>query len=273
MLILLACIAGLMVLIERLWPGQALPTVRLWWLRIALVNLAQLGIVIVAGLTWDRWLSRISLIDLNSHLGVWGSAAVAYFVSTFIYYFWHRLRHESDFFWRLCHQLHHSPRRIEVLASFYKHPVEILINSVLGALIVFALLGLSVEAAAIYTVMTAVAEYFYHWNIRTPRWLGWLIQRPESHRVHHRYQHHSQNYADLPLWDWLFGTLHNPLDSPQRCGFTPKREQRVAEMLAFRDVHKQPAPLPPTCFGCRKRWACTIGKADDLEQPMVDGRW
>ena len=47
----------------------------------------------------------------------------------------------------------------------------------------------------------------------------------------------------------------------------------LAEMLAFRDVHKQPAPLPPTCFGCRKRWACTMGKADDFEQPMVDGRW
>jgi sterol desaturase/sphingolipid hydroxylase (fatty acid hydroxylase superfamily) len=262
MLFLLAGIAGLMMGIERLWPGQDLPDVRLWWLRIALVNLAQLGIVILAGLTWDRWLASGSLFDLTSALGLWGSAAVAYFVSTFVYYFWHRLRHESDFFWRLCHQLHHSPRRIEVLASFYKHPVEIFINSVLSALIVFTLLGLSVEAASLYTAMTAVAEYFYHWNIRTPRWLGWLIQRPESHRVHHRYQHHSQNYADLPLWDWLFGTLNNPAASPSRCGFTPKREQRVVEMLAFRDVHKEPSPgaLPPTCFGCRKRWACAMGK-------------
>ena len=219
MLIVLAIIAALMVVIERLWPGQALPTVRLWWLRIVLVNVVQLGIVILAGLTWDRWLARVSLLELGEHLGTWGSAAVAYFVSTFIYYFWHRLRHESGLFWRLCHQLHHSPRRIEVLASFYKHPVEILINSVLSALIVFTLLGLTVEAAAIYTAMTAVAEYFYHWNIRTPRWLGWLIQRPESHRVHHRFRHHSQNYADLPLWDWVFGTLNNPEKSPRR--FSP----------------------------------------------------
>ncbi len=260
MIIILAMVAGLMVLIERLWPGQALPQVRGWWLRIVLVNLAQLGVVIAAGLTWDRWLGRASVFQLSEHVGPWAAGAIAYLVSTFIYYFWHRLRHESDLFWRLCHQLHHSPRRIEVLASFYKHPVEILLNSVLSALIVYSLLGCSIEAAAIYTGFTAVAEYFYHWNVRTPRWIGWLIQRPESHRVHHQHRHHRQNYADLPVWDWLFGTLHNPERSPRRCGFDPSKEQRFGDMLAFRDVHANPQGLQPTCFGCRKRWACAAGK-------------
>ena len=261
MIILLIAIAGIMVVIERLWPAQSLPQVRLWWLRILLVNLAQLGIVILAGLTWDRWLGSFSLFHISEKMGAWGAAAITYFTSTFIYYWWHRLRHESSFFWRLCHQLHHSPRRIEVLASFYKHPVEIFINSVLGALIVYTLMGCSIEAAALYTGMTAVAEYFYHWNFRTPRWIGWLIQRPESHRVHHQYRHHSQNYADLPLWDWIFGTLRNPEKSPIRCGFTPQRELRFTEMMIFRDVHKQEV-LPVTCMGCRKRWACWMQKEE-----------
>ncbi|MGE9270653.1 MAG: sterol desaturase family protein [Verrucomicrobiales bacterium] len=256
MLWILFLTAALMVLIERLWPGQALPTVRLWWLRITLVNLTQLGVVILAGLSWDRWLAEFSFLRLSDWMNPWVAGGIAYFVSTFIYYFWHRLRHESDFFWRLCHQLHHSPRRIEVLTSFYKHPVEIFLNSLLSSLIVYSLLGCSLQAAAIYTGFTAVAEYFYHWNVRTPRWVGWLIQRPESHRVHHQFQHHSQNYADLPLWDWLFGSLNNPTQSPRRCGFDRRREQRFGEMLAFADVHRSEAPLPPTCFGCRKRWAC-----------------
>jgi sterol desaturase/sphingolipid hydroxylase (fatty acid hydroxylase superfamily) len=259
MLILLFLIAGLMVLIERLWPGTKLPRVRGWWARIVLVNLAQLGVVIVAGYTWERWLAQASLFHLSERMGDVGAALIAYFVSTFVYYWWHRVRHESAFFWRLCHQMHHSPRRIELLASFYKHPVEITINSLLSALLVYTLLGCSVQAAAIYTGLTAVAEYFYHWNVRTPRWLGYFIQRPESHRVHHQYQHHTQNYADLPVWDWLFGTFHNAKDSPARCGFDARKEQRVAEMLMFRDVHKAP-PLPPTCFGCSKRWACAMGK-------------
>lgn len=264
MIPILIAVAGLMMIIERCWPGQALPVVKGWWLRIALVNLAQAGIVVLAGMTWDRWLSSASLLRLSVWWGDIPAALAAYFVSTFVYYWWHRVRHESGFFWRLCHQFHHSPRRIEVLASFYKHPVEILLNSIISSLLVYTLLGCSVKAAAIYTGLTAVAEYFYHWNVRTPRWIGALIQRPESHRVHHQYQHHSQNYADLPLWDWLFGTLNNPHRSPVQCGFDPDREQQVLPMLAFRDVHRAAVPtspsLPPTCFGCRKRWACAVGK-------------
>ncbi|MEP2776929.1 MAG: sterol desaturase family protein [Luteolibacter sp.] len=260
MLIFLIVVAALMVLIEKLWPGQELPTVRGWWLRILLVNLVQLGLVILAGYTWDRWMNAISLFSISDSIGDIPAAALVYFVSTFVYYFWHRVRHESRFFWRLCHQIHHSPRRIELLASFYKHPVEIFINSLISAVLVYGIFGCSLTSAAIYTGITAVAEYFYHWNIRTPRWLGWIIQRPEAHRVHHQFGHHSQNYADLPLWDWIFGTLKNPKKSPERCGFDPEKEQRVVEMLIFRDVHKQPALQSPTCFGCKKRWACAASQ-------------
>lgn len=262
MLILLVCIAALMVLIERIWPANGLPNVRGWWLRILLVNLAQVGVVILAGFTWEKWLSAASLFHLSAWLGDVPAALIAYFVSTFVYYWWHRIRHESAFFWKLCHQIHHSPRRIELLASFYKHPLEIFLNSLISAALVYTLLGCSVTAAAIYTGLTAVAEYFYHWNICTPHWIGFLIQRPESHRIHHKYRHHTQNYADIPLWDWLFGTFHNPEKSPARCGFDPAREQRVMEMLAFRDVHKtEPSPtLAATCIGCSKRWACTMSK-------------
>ena len=262
MIPILILIAGLMILIERFWPGQSLPTVKGWWLRILLVNLAQLGIVLLAGVAWDRWLAGVSIWRLTDSLGTIGAAAVAYLISTLVYYGWHRVRHESDFFWRLCHQLHHSPQRIEILASFYKHPVEILINSWISALLVYGLLGLSLESAAIYTGLTAVAEYFYHWNVRTPRWVGWLVQRPESHRVHHQYRHHSQNYADLPVWDWLFGTLNNPRKSPKRCGFDADKEKQVTDMLLFRDVHRQPPGLSPTCMGCRKRWACAKNREE-----------
>ena len=125
-----------------------------------------------------------------------------------------------------------------------------------------SLLGCSPLAGAIYTFLTAVAEYFYHWNIRTPHWVGRIIQRPESHRVHHQHRHHTQNYADLPLWDALFGTYKNPRQNPARCGYDDWREDRFEDMLAFRDVHApnaqtlSPLHLLPSCIGCAKRWAC-----------------
>lgn len=236
--------------------------------RVLLVNGIQLGVVILAGQTWDGWLGKISLFHLSNQLGDLGAAGIAYFVSTFVYYWWHRVRHESSFFWRLCHQLHHSPRRLEILTSFYKHPVEILLNSILSSAIVYALLGCSVNAAAYYTLLTAVAEIFYHWNIRTPRWVGFLFQRPESHREHHRLLHHTNNFADLPLWDFVFGTLNNPRRDSRRCGFEGRRENRFTEMLAFRDVNEpgahmqKPLRLLPTCIGCGKRWACAAAQPE-----------
>jgi sterol desaturase/sphingolipid hydroxylase (fatty acid hydroxylase superfamily) len=262
MIWILFFVAALCILVEHRWPAAELPRVHGWWARVILVNLAQLGIVIVAGLTWDKWLARVSLFHLQDHLGDVASGCIAYFVSTFVYYWWHRFRHESRFFWRLCHQLHHSVRRIEVVASFYKHPVEILINSILSSAIVYTLLGCSITAAGIYTLLAGMAEFFYHWNIRTPHWLGYLVQRPESHRVHHQHRRHTGNFADLPIWDMLFGSFKNPRTSPSRCGFDEWREDRFEDMLAFRDVHApgaeqtEPLRLLPTCIGCSKRWAC-----------------
>jgi sterol desaturase/sphingolipid hydroxylase (fatty acid hydroxylase superfamily) len=259
---IIICVAVGLFVIERLWPANQLPKVRAWWARIILVNTVQLGIVILAGQFWDKWMQGWSIISLSSFMNPIWAGFTAYIVSTFIYYWWHRYRHESRFFWRLCHQIHHSPQRIELLTSFYKHPVEILINSVLSSAIVYLLLGCSVEAAGVYTIFIAVAEFFYHWNITTPRWLGYIIQRPESHRIHHKYRHHTKNFADLPLWDWMFGTLDNARGKTPRCGFDDWRADRFDDMIAFRDVHSpnaatlSPLHLLPTCVGCSKRWAC-----------------
>ncbi len=268
MLWILIAVAAGCIAVERLWPANALPRVDAWWGRIILVNAIQLGVVLLAGATWDRWLARASLFHLGENLGDIPSAVIAYLVSTFVYYWWHRLRHESRFFWRLCHQLHHSPRRIELLTSFYKHPVEILINSILSSAIVYALLGCTATAAACYVFLIAVAEYFYHWNIKTPRWIGRIIQRPESHRIHHRYRHHTRNFADLPVWDMLFGTFENADAKSVRCGFDEWREARFDDMLVGRDVHAAeaeslaPLHLLPTCLGCSKRWACHASREE-----------
>ena len=273
MIWLLIAIAVGMIAVEKIWPAMDLPRVRAWWARVALINAIQIGIIIVAGHTWNLWLANWSLIRLDGLMSDWAQGLIAYLVSTFVYYWWHRIRHESRFWWLICHQLHHSPRRIEILTSFYKHPVEITINSILSSAIVYLLLGCSIEAGAIYTFLTAVAEYIYHWNIKTPHWIGFLFQRPESHRVHHQSDHHTQNFADLPIWDMMFGTFNNPKRFDKSCGFEDWREDRFEDLLAFRDTHSKDAastkPLTflPTCIGCGKRWACAAAKDNSGQKP------
>src|SRR4051812_24968632 len=128
-ILLLGAVALVFFVLEKLWPAGELPRVQGWWGRVALLNAAQIGIVLLAGQTWDRWFSSQSLLNLSKQTNDLFAAVVTYLGSCVIFYWWHRVRHESEFFWKVCHQLHHSPRRIELLTSFYKHPVEITINS------------------------------------------------------------------------------------------------------------------------------------------------
>jgi sterol desaturase/sphingolipid hydroxylase (fatty acid hydroxylase superfamily) len=202
------------------------------------VNLVQLGIVTLAGVTWEKWLSARSVFSLGVLPPVAGGL-IGYFVATFVFYWWHRWRHEVPLLWRAFHQIHHSLQRLEVITSFYKHPGEMIVNSVLGSLIVYTLLGLTLQGGAIYTACTALGEFFYHTNVRTPRWVGFLFQRPEMHRIHHQHDYHRNNYGDFSLWDMLFGTYENPPVWDGACGFDDPREQRLLAMLAVQDVPRE----------------------------------
>jgi sterol desaturase/sphingolipid hydroxylase (fatty acid hydroxylase superfamily) len=225
-------------ILERLVPGWDLPRVRTWPLRVLLVNLVQLGVVLVAGITWERWLSSSSMFHLSDRVSPLAGGLVAYVIATFIFYWWHRWRHEVHFLWLGFHQIHHSPQRIEVITSFYKHPGEMIVNSIIGSLLVYTFLGLSLAAGAVYTACTALGEFFYHTNIKTPRWIGFIFQRPEMHRIHHQHGRHKNNYGDVVWWDMMFGTYENPKEFLSSCGFDDSQEQRLAEMLAYRDVHR-----------------------------------
>ncbi len=233
-IIVVSC-ALVMMLVERLAPGRTLPRVQGWWMRAMLVSGIQAGAVLLAGIVWDPWMQTHRLWSVDSW-GFWPCVLVGYVSITFVYYFWHRARHEVPFLWRVFHQLHHSPQRIEIITSFYKHPLEILANSVLSSAILYLIVGVNPEVASVAVLLTGLAELFYHFNIRTPHWVGYLIQRPESHCLHHKKGHHTKNFSDLPVWDMLFGTFENPRENEIPTGFSPANESRLWEMLLTRDV-------------------------------------
>jgi sterol desaturase/sphingolipid hydroxylase (fatty acid hydroxylase superfamily) len=173
------------------------------------------------------------LLDLG-YLSLGGQVVAGYLVITFIYYWWHRARHGVAPLWRWLHQFHHSPTRIEVITSFYKSPLEIVVNGILSSAILHSLLGLSLSAVGLCVLTTALAELVYHANLKTPRWLGLFFQRPEMHRIHHQRGLHHYNYSDLPLWDMLFGTYRNPAEVPNQTGFPLGNEHRITSLLCGR---------------------------------------
>jgi sterol desaturase/sphingolipid hydroxylase (fatty acid hydroxylase superfamily) len=237
--ILTACSTLVFFVLERVRPGRALPHVKGWYARALLLNLVQLALTLGMRKVWLAVFAGRSLLHL-ADLGAAPAAQgfIAWFVSTFFYYFWHRIRHAHGF-WRVFHQVHHSPARIEVLTSFYKHPVEMLADIVLSALVAYGLLGISLAGAFWFNFFAATAEYFYHANFKSPRWLRYFIQTPELHSIHHQLDVHRYNFADLPVWDRLFGTYKDTVTFAEACGFPRGNERRLPQMLAFHDVYDE----------------------------------
>ncbi len=262
--------ASAMMLVERVRPGRQLPTAPGFLARAVGLNLVQAGSVFLLGSTLDDWWSRLALWDL-AELSTLASAAIGYLAITFIYYWWHRARHEVDWLWRSLHQLHHSPARLEIITSFYKHPLEIGVNALLSSAVLYGLVGVSPEAGAAAVLLTGLAELVYHWNIRTPRWMGWFFQRPEMHCVHHQRSRHTNNYSDLPLWDMLFGTFENPEVFDADCGFEAHREARLGAMLVGVDVNDDDAPGPSGVAAAVVSLGLVRMVADPLGLPMLGG--
>lgn len=228
-------IALAMLVIEWVRPGRRWPAVPTWWARALLINGVQIALVFIAGATWERWLRGPHAWSLAAH-GRATEIAVGYTANVMWMYWTHRARHRSAWLWRWMHQLHHSPARIEILTAFYKHPLEITSESIAAAGLFYPVLGMSPEAALVITTASGVLGLFYHWNVSTPRWLGYLVQRPESHCIHHELDVHAYNYSELPVIDMLFGTFRNPPRFVGRCGLGAGREQRFAAILLGRDV-------------------------------------
>jgi sterol desaturase/sphingolipid hydroxylase (fatty acid hydroxylase superfamily) len=234
-LIVLA-VAVAMLAVEAIRPGRRWPGVPGWWARALLVNGLQIAAVFLAGATWEPWFRRHRLLSL-AELGFATELGVGYLANALSLYWTHRARHELAFLWRWLHQLHHSPARVEILTAFYKHPLEICAESMLSAALLYLGLGLSPRAVLVISIVSGSLGLFYHWNVATPRWLGYVVQRPESHCVHHQQGVHAYNYSELPVVDMMFGTFRNPPAFDGACGFGEGRERRFADLLLGRDVN------------------------------------
>src|SRR5438874_9085620 len=123
--------------LERISPGRELPESPQWYIRAALLNSCQIAIIAVSGVSWAKWLHQRSITHFSHPHSPILQGLVGWFVGTFFFYWWHRARHNSDFLWRVFHQVHHSPARIELLTAFYKHPIEIAADSLLTSVILF----------------------------------------------------------------------------------------------------------------------------------------
>ena len=223
------------LLLDFVHRAQPFDPTRHWRARGFVVSAASFALATLIAGWWGTALEGVHLLDL-SILGTWAGAAVGVFTYELLHYGYHRAAHRFDWLWRWGHQLHHSAESLDAFGAFYLSPLDNLIFTTLSSLVFFPLLGLPVEAGVVGAAFLTFNAVFQHANLRTPRWLGYLIQRPESHSLHHGRGVHGQNYADLPLIDMLFGTFCNPAEHRREVGFEHGASARLGDMLLGRNV-------------------------------------
>ena len=226
---------GGVILWESIAPGRKLPIVKYWKLRGLTSFAIYFYLTSYLPLFIDPVLQPFQLIDL-SDMGTFIGGVIGILSYEFGVFLWHWSMHKSDFLWRTFHQMHHSAERMDSFGTFYFSPLDMIGWSLLGSVCFSLFLGLSPQAITVMLLSTTFFGMFQHANIKTPRWLGYIIQRPESHTLHHAKGIHEHNYSDLPIFDLLFGTFSNPKGFEYETGFYQGASARVGDMLLFKDV-------------------------------------
>lgn len=234
-------IYAVLIAAEAIFPRRSLPHIKHWRVRGMAAFLLFFFLSSYLPFLWGDVFARYQLFDLTG-LGTGLGVVIGLLVYEAGVYFWHRSMHGSKFLWRGFHQMHHSAERVDTFGAFWFSPLDILGWTTLSSLCLTLVVGITPEAAVLVLYITTFLSVFQHANLRTPRWLGYIIQRPESHSYHHERGVHARNYSDLPLFDLIFGTFYNPSDFAAETGFYHGASARVAEMLRFRDVTRPRIP-------------------------------
>ena len=148
-------------------------------------------------------------LEATTVLGLLGCAIVVKLVASFIYYWLHRIQHESLFWWRM-HATHHHITKMGCMRGDRTHPLEYL-ALVIGTPIALALLGASDGVMSVVGAFGIWNGTLNHSNLplKSMPVYDWFFATAQQHHVHHAHERRQadSNYGcNIILWDRIFGT-------------------------------------------------------------------
>lgn len=233
-LTVLASYVGL-ILWEVFFPARKLPYVKYWKVKGLVSFFSFFFIASYLPMFTDPFLSKFQLFDI-SQLGIVPSVIIGIIAYEFGMFAYHYSMHRFNFLWRTFHQMHHSAERLDTYGALWHNPLDMIGFTLLGSIIFALTVGLSAQAITVVIFILNFLSFFQHANIKTPHWIGYIIQRPESHSIHHGRGIHKSNYTDLPIIDIIFGTFKNPKSYSIETGFYDGSSSRITDMLLFKDI-------------------------------------
>lgn len=255
---------------SRIGPSQSAPNLKVPNLKVPgqLATAAVFSTALTVATTWaantaGSKLFKKSPLDLGNSKG---AVAVAFLGWDFIYYWNHRLSHESRWLWAM-HVVHHSSEHYNLSTALRQAWTDVAGTFVpYGAL---ALLGVRPNLILKARGINLLYQFWIHTELIDR--LGPLeavFNTPSHHRAHHgsNRQYLDRNYGSiLIVWDRIFGTFEVE-DEPVVYGLTENIETfnpiRVAlheHVDMLRDVSEAPSwaeriQLMVRSPGWAKRW-------------------
>ncbi|MEM1436492.1 MAG: sterol desaturase family protein [Pseudomonadota bacterium] len=162
------------------------------------------------------WLRDASAMPFTlapeSALGLILAALFVRATAEFIYYWLHRIQHETLFWWRI-HATHHHITKMSAARGDRTHPLEWLALS-LGTPIVLGLFGATDDVIAVTAAFGFWNGICNHANLPlvSNKLYGLFFATASMHHVHHSNHpvNSNKNYGcQIIIWDRIFGTFHD----------------------------------------------------------------
>ncbi len=141
----------------------------------------------------------------SSSLGHWLLAILLY---DFLYYWFHRISHERQFFWG-SHVVHHQSEDYNLSTALRQTSTSFFTTWVFYIPCFF--LGMPISMYVSIATAHLIYQFWVHTqHISTLGFLEWFMVTPSNHRVHHAQNadYIDKNYGGLLIiWDRLFGSF------------------------------------------------------------------
>lgn len=148
---------------------------------------------------------------------VWWSWVLILFAEDFTYYWFHRISHESRFFWA-SHVVHHSSKKYNLSTALRQTWSGSFYTFVFW--IPLILIGFHPVMVLVQISISLIYQYWIHTELikKMPKWFEAIFNTPSHHRVHHAInaQYLDRNHAGIfIIWDKLFNTFEPEVEQPK----------------------------------------------------------
>lgn len=212
------------------------------------------------------------IFTVESSIFIW---IILILATDFVWYWYHRLGHEVNFFWA-AHIVHHHSEEFNFTAAARITTFQAIIRT--GFWCILPLVGFHPTMVISMLVIHGAYSFFTHTQIvGRVKWLESIFVTPSVHGVHHASdeKYLDKNYGDMfTFWDRLFGTFQAEEEKP-KYGLTHPLKSYSFLWQHFHyyfEIHE----LWRRSKGFKAKWNAVFGSPAEMDQdirPMLEKRF